>query len=838
MNDPRLAGIEDYMNADQESVCTSQAGHILVEGVAGSRKTDTMIRLGLRRHLRDQRNVLFLTQVGSVTDEIRQRVEKHMGIYIHKQAGSNHYLASSSNGKTIEIANFDAWIHCQLQDHEWPHLRTMGAYHSFKMKALSETMDKFRGFCMKNGEYAEEVLIDECQDFEPLKAQLLVDLLKKAPHVRSVFCGDYMQTIFDKSIDKELPHPMRIFAGLAEERFYLQKCFRCPAAQIRFANAILHEPLSRYKCRPLLPVQPHDEGLRPFLFTYNGITKLYDVHQLVGQLCDMVRSLVKKEPDLRPSDFCFLMRRSNNQPVFNRLRNSLSSMWSSLGYENAVIHFATQFDGHRNSIQWNYAVGRSCLISIHGDKGKGHKVVFFLGLAQKSIPDECAMHKDVELIYHSLLNVALTRSTRHLIIGLPHAQPSVYLSSIQEQLPDLVYASWLNNKGCQAYDEFSTTPAPDFTKSFRSSPLMIPTLNMLQVADVSRRYERHEDLFGFRPKVETSAFGSKVRLHDMEEDGYVVVGLMAELMLLHVISPDLFLQDLAWFPSRVVFSDDERLRCWMRDFRLHDHVGNNAEYQKVMSQLMDKHRTTIDKDEHLSMKLQELSSGQKYLLPTFFQNPRFHNGIMRLRQDASSAPPHAWWDAALLFHEIHHSHAKVFDVMTDHAFVRPIMANVTRFASLLSRKVVMKPSHDMMAHITDPTQLKMLGFEPDVDNHYYENGYFYGMRSRSSLMDDDHKTLYLIKARPVVDLPVEWQVANSINACVQFTARRAKNLVVVNMLHGKMHKWNCPTIAPKVLVRRVMTSHSFPDHLIDHLCRVHHKRLQHTDDIIVAKTEN
>lgn len=836
MNDPRLVKMEDYMNSDQKSVCTSDAGHILVEGVAGSRKTDTMIRLGLRRHLRENKNVLFLTQVGSVTDEIRQRIEKYMGIYIHKQAGSNHYLASS-HGKTIEIANFDAWIHCQLQDHEWPHLRTMGAYHSYKMKALSETMENFQGFCMKNGEYADDVLIDECQDFEPLKAKLLVDLLRLVPHVRSVFCGDYMQTIFDKSIDKELPHPMTIFAGIATHRFYLQKCFRCPIAHIRFANTILEDALQRYKCRPLLPAHQSEEDLRPFLFTYNGSTKHYDVHQLVGQLCDMVRALMRREKDLVPSDFCFLMRRSNNQAVFQRLRMALSSLWSSFGYENAVIHFATQFDGYRNSIQWNYATGRSCLISIHGDKGKGHKVVFFLGLAQKSIPDECAMHKDHELIYHSLLNVALTRSTRHLIVGLPHAQPSVYLSRIADKLSSLVYTSW-KDKG-EYYHEFPSSPEPDFTKTFRSSPLLIPTLNMLQITDISRRYERHEDLFGFRPKIDTRVFGKKVHLKDMDDDVYPVVGLMSELMLLHVLSPEMFQKDIDWFPNKVLFTDDERLRCWVRDFHLHQYVGRTDEYQKLMAQLMEKYRPSIEKDETLSAHLQELAHGNKYVLPQSFQHPRFREGILQLTRDARKAPAHAWWDVATLFYEVHHTPTRHV-YLNDFGFVSAIMSNVVRFASILSGKVVIKPCHDMMAQITDHEQLRMLGFEPEIDKHYYEKGYYYGMISKSSLMDDDHKTLYNIKAYPIADLPMEWLVSNSINACVQFSTRKTiqpDDLVVVNMVHGKMYKWRSPSISPKVLVRRVLSTYSFPEQLIDHICRVHHKRLQNNTTPNTATNE-
>jgi hypothetical protein len=138
---PRLVKIEDYIHSSQKDICQANEKYIMIQGVAGSRKTDTLIRAGLRRHILHGRSLLFLTQVGSVTDEIRARIEAYMGIRIHRQMGSNHYLVRSL-GKTIEIANFDAWVHRQLEDCGWPHLIHMGSFHSHKVKALHEMIEK------------------------------------------------------------------------------------------------------------------------------------------------------------------------------------------------------------------------------------------------------------------------------------------------------------------------------------------------------------------------------------------------------------------------------------------------------------------------------------------------------------------------------------------------------------------------------------------------------------------------------------------------------------------------------------------------------------------------
>jgi hypothetical protein len=73
--DQRLENIDDYIHTSQKEICISEDRYIMIKGVAGSRKTDKLIRMALRRHLQHKTNIFFLTQVGSVTDEIRARAE-------------------------------------------------------------------------------------------------------------------------------------------------------------------------------------------------------------------------------------------------------------------------------------------------------------------------------------------------------------------------------------------------------------------------------------------------------------------------------------------------------------------------------------------------------------------------------------------------------------------------------------------------------------------------------------------------------------------------------------------------------------------------------------------
>lgn len=821
-HDPLLEKIEDYINPDQRSICSSNAQYIIMEGVAGSRKTDTMVRLGLRRHLRENKNILFLTQVGSVTDEICSRVSNYLRTPIYRQASSNHHLAMS-RGKTIEVANFDAWIHKQLQDQEWKHLTTMGSYHGYKAKALLE-LDNFKGFCLKNGEYADEVLIDECQDFDTTKAELIVSLLLQKMTVRAVFCGDYMQTIFERSLDDK-KHPITIFATLPScERFYMQKCYRCPAGHIEFCNQILRTAVGKYGCKSLVATN-RDHQNKPFLFTHGSTSKRYDVSLLVAQLCQMVETLLLSDKSLKPSDFCFLMRKSNNQPVFETLRISLENMWANHGYKNSVVHFMTQYDGYRNSIQWNHAIGKSCLISIHGDKGKGHKVVFFIGLTQKSIPDECAMHKEHELLFHSLLNVALTRSTQYLFVGFHYAQPSVYLTQLGSSLEKYAHTSWAPNRHdlSDRMAQLSRFPKPDFVRLYRQTPLHVPTLNMLSVVEISRRFERPEDIFGFNPKVDIVRFGSRVRFH-FPDEVYPILSRMCELIIMKELNPAFFQKDIEWFPRDVYFTEDERILSWAHDFRLYKWVHSDM-YNQQMDLMMDTYRSIIDNDMSLKNNLEQIRSRHQYVMHSRFNTPRFQKSVQQQQNFQN------WWDLSLLFHELQNHHQKVFhymDIDLPPSGFQRLLKNIQSLITFLSGDVVFRPCHDILATISDPSELVGLGFEPNLDERYFENGYHYGILGTSGILDADRKSLYDIKVSPV-DFSMEWfmQTCFHANIPIKKSQPPPEKLVVVNLMTGKMHLWKNTFQHPRKLLRRLMKIYSFPEPLFDNLYRMNHHRFKH-----------
>ena len=118
-------------------------------------------------------------------------------------------------------------------------------------------------------------------------------------------------------------------------------------------------------------------------------------------------------------------------------------MYKSIGKDPDLVYYMSTYgDGQHVSLDWERAEGKTVMLSIHGDKGKGHKVVFLLGLTEMSIPKEQHIYTPNEIISESLLNVGLTRSTKYLFIGFNYKCPSRYLQLHEKDLSKYAYISW------------------------------------------------------------------------------------------------------------------------------------------------------------------------------------------------------------------------------------------------------------------------------------------------------------------------------------------------------------------------------------------------------------
>jgi len=169
----------EFINPLQKTIVMDESRLILINGCAGSRKTDTIIKKGIR-YMNMGKNILFLTFVSSVSNEIKTRIEQTLNISIPKIGSSNHYLTQYENNY-IEIANIDAWIHKQLSwvESNLPEnldkKKELSVNFNNKVLLLKELTLKYKCYdiVLKNNQIADVILIDEFQDTAITKVELL-----------------------------------------------------------------------------------------------------------------------------------------------------------------------------------------------------------------------------------------------------------------------------------------------------------------------------------------------------------------------------------------------------------------------------------------------------------------------------------------------------------------------------------------------------------------------------------------------------------------------------------------------------------------------------------------
>jgi hypothetical protein len=371
-----------------------------------------------------QKTVLILTKVSSVTDEITTRLTNIGGIKF--QRNGNHYF-----NKNIEVANLDAMIHYHLQEKYNVQLDGIyGESYNWKLDQMHQMVRNGIGdnkLYTKNNEPVDILIIDEFQDFDCKVCELVFDILCVNKQMILFVMGDILQTVFTASDIHPFDNLKIRFHDELDYRIS-NTCYRCPKPVIEFVNCLHVDDYHTYNVKALLPVR-NDIDVRPILFAHYSLSYNYGSYHTASNISKTIEYLLKHDQTLHPRDVAILMSRSHENSLFYQLEYHLNRLYERLGYGNAVRVkiFDTKHELSRISINWEDATDKTTMLSIHGDKGKGHKVVFCLGFTENSIPKRDNLHKPSELLDKSLTHVMLTRSEKYLFVGFMRQQPSRYL---------------------------------------------------------------------------------------------------------------------------------------------------------------------------------------------------------------------------------------------------------------------------------------------------------------------------------------------------------------------------------------------------------------------------
>ncbi len=474
---------------EQRNVIFSQVLIIAVIGVAGCGKTKTLIERIINQK---SSNILIIARTNSVVDEITKRLKIH-NIILTQINSSKHYTYKAENGKYISIATIDAFIDHQLRVYEkssddnfkkkWRDL--VGNNFSGKKKLFNDLCieNKIKKLYIKNNEGSDievdQIHIDEVQDMTPIELNQFIYILNNNKKLGCSVYGDTFQTLTEESTKK---YPILTFIyKLNAKPFFLSICFRCPRGHVDYNNCLLGNERNSGKFGDMPAMKSNNDNTsdRPFPFSHPGINKNSSGLKLAKIIITIIEKVLEEDKNIGIQDCVILAPRINDCSALQRLVDILNKHFKDKfhyfetkdGEQTIPINFelikesycdCTIKSGKKKGEKKPFSKGKNycnkcnknrenikgCIISINGFKGREAPLVISLNLAEKSIPKENHIGKNVELTDLSLLNVLTTRSTKYYFCGINETSPSSYFMNKKNELYEnkLCYHPWFLNK--------------------------------------------------------------------------------------------------------------------------------------------------------------------------------------------------------------------------------------------------------------------------------------------------------------------------------------------------------------------------------------------------------
>lgn len=814
----------EFISEQQKDVVLSDAQHRLINGCAGSRKTDTLIKCAVH-YLQTQRApVLFLTLVGSVTHEIKTRLETALGICIERQGVSNHYVGHTRDGVGVCVSNYDAWVHLML-----PAAHTHGTQYTRKVHILLEhlktqTRGDVRGVCRTRcGESAGLLLIDEAQDLGAAKMRVIVEVCRLDPVLRTVVCGDYLQTLFpgDDEADGMDAHAMNTYRVVAPACFALDVCWRCPPSHIAVANALLAEPRTAYGIPAMrAAISDTDNTHRPMFFAHDKTTCNYGARRVAEYITHIVRTVMDHDTSITPDDVAVIMPKSRDNLVFFHLVETLTAMYAQRGLACAAVHMNTEGDGRHCALDWPAVAGHTKLLSVHGDKGRGHRLVLFAGVTEMSLPQQHLVGRADEILAHSLLNVGITRSTQYLFVGFYHDFPSRYVRDFlkKPQHDTTYYTAWSRDtqtlpqpyaavadavrvhhlhtfqrtgSSVKYFDAHTVNGWSDVCGERYAHQTHCGTKSRIDVRDdIARAFEHVADIVGAERSadrvadlvctdgaartsdcVTSKVFGKTQHMRRLDsEQHYATLGTLCELLVQRKKNGR-----IEWQHRPILYDDDNTFIAVMRDFD-----AGEADY---------------DVPANLRVKFDSARAVGALVVHRAFAAQQVRDDIAAVlsRKPNEKIATRSLWNFAVFY--IHatrtgYNPCTVLQIDYLQDDISTIHDNVARFAKTLpaARALRFEGQVGCSATVDDPADLHTL-FPPKHGKVSTKKKHTVSIQGRYDMFDTRNNALYEFKASHVDGCPQAWII--QVMMYDFFLREREKitpvRVCVVNFLSGVMY---------------------------------------------------
>ena len=816
----------DYDYPEQEGLLKDLSNYKLLNGVPGSLKTETLVKqviydiLYLEAITKEKYIVIKKTKYGnkatftlntlkekhfkrfhgcintltnSVTEEIKNRLSFYLNIDFEKR--NSHYIYSNDY-ISINISSMDGFIHTQLSSYKCPILEEKGDYYNLKADQLTKDINNgvIKEIVTKLQDTCTHIYSDEFQDMRNDRCLLLIKICLNIPSIRMNIYGDILQTIYTHSIRENCNHPMIEWRNEVNAKEYkTNKCFRCPPSHLRLLEKILSQEIfpnnsvyESYNVPIAISMKEEKENRIPILFTHPSTSNNQDADIIASQIKSSIKCLMDYDKEVLPGDICILMKKCNGNHTFHKIYNRLNELYKTKGFIDKIKIFETRGDGSHHRIDWDDITNadgdpiKTVMLSIHGDKGKGHRVVYFIGLSEKSLPMDIHIYKDEEITEISALNVGLSRSTDYLFIGFNNKLPSRYIKDILEEVKVDKYAicSWDNKKNIpdgfykdninallkpwrDKKPDLHKFPKPLFSLgnelAYKEQPVYMPIDENISISKIYEELTEPERIINLKKEIifETDI---KCDWNITDEHLQPIIGIFGELLYTRehyyrICIPGLFEQELNTslnfidfiMNDRIYYTNNNELMNIVYDNKLNlkgiKLQGNHKDYKEIMN----KHKNNKELVKDIG---NYLSEDKRVILPCAFNSDKIRKSLKEFikYKPSNKLLIDDIWNISLIQSiindEIYRPCLNVWLNNSPIRCIKNLLINIKLIQDKLDiteiNDVDYQSNHSLKRIITDKKLIKRIGKEGNTSLSF-------GIVGRSDMIDIRNKVLYDIK---------------------------------------------------------------------------------------------
>jgi hypothetical protein len=804
------------------------------------------------------------TLTGSVTEEIKKRLEFKLNIKFRK-VGS-HYIYKRDR-VSIDISSMDGFIHTQLKYMNHPIIEENGDYYDQKTDLLIEDIDELDAISSKAGIQCTHVYSDEFQDMKLNRVELLSLICNTRFNIQMRIYGDILQTIYVHSIKNTSQHPILEWCYKTKAvRFNTDICFRCPPSHLKLLSCIFNQLIyggeTVYNKYNVLEIKPSKEEItineKPIMFTHPATSKNVESDIIGKQITNAIKVIMEYDKDIKPGDIAIIMKKCNGNAVFHKICENLDKLYMKMGYEEHTHIFETKGDGTHDKIDWdnisdeNNELLKTIMISIHGDKGMDHKVVIFLGLTEGSLPMKQNLYKQEELTEISCLNVALTRSTKYLLIGLSTNKPSRYIKDIiKNSIPQkkLAVCTWYN-KDAGELTEFQKKIKDELIKPWRQSnphikkypepkglylnkPIHTPINDIITPSDVSEEFNEPARYVDFEKNVMINT-QCRQEWNIDNKSLFPIIGIFGELLFMKQLLKGKGREYHETNIKKCVtqICNDKYIHYTKNDYTMNI-VTDSGLNKSINQNLVVKDIISENQNNELYKKtIKELRtflhSNKKYILPIYLKG-KIKESIDKFTQYDTeidnSLIIHIWNIAlmkSILESKIYKPNLQLFIGNPPVNDIEDLIYNCKEIIEKLNlNNFSFQKRHQLIKEISDRELNDKMGLPLDSE-------IYYGINGLSDIVDCDDSSVLDIKT-PIGDTFSNGWISQIITYLV--TPMRGSLHVsypeykewckagIIDITNGKVYnfEFNFETKTKIDVIRHILTVHDFNDDIIDRI---------------------